>query len=145
MDIIFMFGVLGFFISLFTPEKKQTKDKIIQLIEKPSKDNVKSLAKSVVTDWLDDEEELVEDEESYETELRSPMSEVVADEESYETELMTPMSEVVEVEDMYSDDQWESMVHQAATTKKGYQKDRKRTLKKAMIYSEVFGKPKGLE
>lgn len=72
------------------------------------------------------------------------------DEEHFETELTTPMSMVVEEDPLYSDSQWEKMAQENQVTRalpieKVASRSKRTALQKAYIYSEIFGKPKGLD
>lgn len=75
---------------------------------------------------------------------------VFEDEESFETELTTPMSMVVDEEPLFSETEWETIAQEKSDVKVVSLKQSKpvkkrNVLQKAYIYSEVFGKPKGLE
>lgn len=76
--------------------------------------------------------------------------EVYEDEENFETELTTPMSMAIDEEPLYSDSEWEKLAQKQSDIKvvKSHQKKmlkKRSALQKAYIYSEVFGKPKGME
>lgn len=72
------------------------------------------------------------------------------DEENFETELTTPMSMAVDEDPLYSDSEWEKLAQEQSEIKvvKANQmapRKKRGALQRAYIYSEVFGKPKGLE
>lgn len=72
------------------------------------------------------------------------------DEETFETELTTPMSMVIDEDPLYSDNEWETMTQSRSDAKvmnvaKVKPAKKRGSLQKAYIYSEIFGKPKGLE
>lgn len=90
------------------------------------------------------DQELLDFEDDYEDE------EFYEDEENFETELTTPMSMAIDEEPLYSESEWETIAQEKSDVKivdltKTKQVKKRGLLQKAYIYSEVFGKPKGLE
>ncbi|MBS4750776.1 hypothetical protein KG091_06765 [Carnobacteriaceae bacterium zg-ZUI78] len=73
------------------------------------------------------------------------LQEDVEDEESYETELTTPMSMEVDDGEVYTDREWEVLSHTEVSTPKPVKKKALTPLQKALIYTEILGKPKGLD
>lgn len=77
-------------------------------------------------------------------------NEFYEDEENFETELTTPMSMAIDEEPLYSDSEWETLTQEKKDVKavslvKSKAVKKRGSLQKAYVYSEVFGKPKGLE
>ncbi|NEW63179.1 hypothetical protein GMA11_07205 [Granulicatella sp. zg-ZJ] len=73
------------------------------------------------------------------------LQEDVEDEESYETELTTPMSMEVDDGEVYTDREWEVLSHTEVSIPKPVKKKALTPLQKALIYTEILGKPKGLD
>lgn len=85
-----------------------------------------------------------------EHDMSSYEEEVYEDEESFETELTTPMSMAIDENPLYSDSEWEAIAQTQNDIKvikpnKANLRKKRGALQRAYINSEVFGKPKGLE
>lgn len=171
--MVLLLGIVGYVVDLVEKEKKKQnrQQKTFPKPKKPSKhtelmhpvtkkaldtafwgvfnsvlDTTPQLEKPMIKPHSG-QQNLGHDMSSYEEDYEEEFYE---DEENFETELTTPMSMAIDEEPLYSDSEWETIAREKSEIKvaKANQmtpRKKRGALQKAYIYSEVFGKPKGLE
>lgn len=140
--IVLLLGVVGYVADFLEKEKKK-QNRHQNTFSKQQNQVTPQQKNTTVKSSAGKQKKIEHDMSSYEEEFYE-------DEESFETELTTPMSMAIDAEPLYSDSEWEAIaqtqndIKEIKPNKLNLRKKRG-TLQKAYINSEVFGKPKGLE
>lgn len=146
--------IAGAFLS--SKQAKNVNANLKKVVNNPTKDNwknfyqmiIKSADEKVVHDTPKPKEKSVTmmdgDYQKVDDEYFGTVDTSYEDEESYETELVTPMSQIADDGEIYTQTDWQQLSNRITPTK--HQEKRKKSqLKQAIIFSEILAKPKGWE